>query len=337
MRISGRNSGQGADGVVVEELGRRVGAVGALVEHLAGDVRPEAVGEVAAGVEGHAEHPLVAERAAQRDQSSSLRSLTCFRRPSQGRRLDAVGEHRPEGDEVGVDARVRLHVGVRGAEERFGMVGGQRFDGVDVLAAGVEAVADRALGVLVAEPGAHGEQHRRRGVVLAGDELQRGALVGELVADGVGDPGLDGADHVEGRRYAVLAARASKEGAAKDVACVMAGSCVASSECVSGRPAGFLGAAPRWSVPPLCASHGPPEMLPGAGVTVSRGTVATSPSPQRVIVVASCADRPSSTALTPSAPPVARPQMAGRPTNTARAPSASAVRTSEPDRIPPSA
>ena len=31
------------------------------MEHLAGDVRPEAVGEVAAGVQRHAEQPLVAE------------------------------------------------------------------------------------------------------------------------------------------------------------------------------------------------------------------------------------------------------------------------------------
>jgi hypothetical protein len=54
------------DLVVVEQTGRRVGAVGALVEHLAGDVGPEPMGEVTAGVQGHAEHPLVAELVAQR-------------------------------------------------------------------------------------------------------------------------------------------------------------------------------------------------------------------------------------------------------------------------------
>ena len=59
-------AGGGAQRVVVEQAGRRVGAVAALVEHLAGDVRAEAVGEVAARVQGHAEHPLVAELAAQR-------------------------------------------------------------------------------------------------------------------------------------------------------------------------------------------------------------------------------------------------------------------------------
>ena len=36
------------------------------MEHLAADVRAEAVGEVAAGVQRHAEHPLVAELVAQR-------------------------------------------------------------------------------------------------------------------------------------------------------------------------------------------------------------------------------------------------------------------------------
>ena len=53
-----------------------------------------------------------------------------------------MGQDRPEGDEVGVDAGVRLDVGVRRAEQLAGVLGGERLDGVDVLAAGVEAVAD---------------------------------------------------------------------------------------------------------------------------------------------------------------------------------------------------
>lgn len=40
-------AGGGAQGFVVDEAGLRIGAVAALVEHLAGDVRAEAVGEVA--------------------------------------------------------------------------------------------------------------------------------------------------------------------------------------------------------------------------------------------------------------------------------------------------
>ena len=47
--------------VVVDQLGLRVGAVRALVEHLARDVGPEAVSEVAARVQRHAERALVAE------------------------------------------------------------------------------------------------------------------------------------------------------------------------------------------------------------------------------------------------------------------------------------
>ena len=57
---------RGAYRVVVEQLGLGVSAVGALMEHLAGDVRPEAVGEVAAGVQRHAERSLVAELVPQR-------------------------------------------------------------------------------------------------------------------------------------------------------------------------------------------------------------------------------------------------------------------------------
>ena len=113
------------------------------------------------------------------------------------RRLDPVGEDRPERDEVGVDARVRLHVGVIGPEQRLGVVHGQLLDLVDVLAAGVEAVPDGALGVLVAEPVAHGQQDRRRRVVLAGDQLQLAALVPELALDELSDGRLAAGDDVE--------------------------------------------------------------------------------------------------------------------------------------------
>ena len=199
MRMSGRNSArQRGDLVVVEQPGLGIGAVGPLLEHLAGDVRAEAVGQVPTGVEGHAEHPLVAEREAQARPVVVAEVVDVLRSGvGERRRLDPVGEHGPEGDEVGVDAGVRLDVGVGRAEEGFGVVGGELLDGVDVLAPGVEAVADRALGVLVGQPRAHREQHRRRGVVLAGDELQRAALVGQLGADGPGDRRLDGADDLQ--------------------------------------------------------------------------------------------------------------------------------------------
>ena len=184
--------------VVVEQPGGRVGAVARLLEHLAADVRPEAVREVAAGVERHAEQPLVAELLAQllpgllvevvdRAEAGLL----------QRRELDALGERGPEGDQVGVDAGVRLHVRVLRAEQLLGVLGGQRLDGVDVAAACVEAAADGALGVLVRQPAAHREQHRRRGVVLAGDELQRRALIRQLLLHRGGDARLDRGDGVE--------------------------------------------------------------------------------------------------------------------------------------------
>ena len=70
-------------------------------------------------------------------------------------------------------------------------------------------------------------------------------------------------------------------------------------------------------------AHGPVRSVTRGhrtGVTVSRGTERTSGRPHRVIVCASWAESPASTRDTPSAPPVASPQMAGRPTNTAVAP-----------------
>ena len=88
-------------------------------------------------------------------------------------------------------------VGVRRAEQFAGVLGGDRLDGVDVLARGVEPVADGALGVLVGEPGAHGQQYRRRRVVLAGDELERIPLVGKLFAGRGGDARFDGLDDLQ--------------------------------------------------------------------------------------------------------------------------------------------
>ena len=208
----------------------------------------------------HAEHPLVAERAAQRRPVGVGEVVDVLGAGLlQRRQLDPLGEDRPEGDQVGVDARVRLHVGVRGAEQLAGVLGGERLDGVDVLAAGVEAVPDGALGVLVAEPVAHGEQHGGAGVVLAGDQLERLALVGELLADRVGDPRLDGADHLQRAAVGVrgrggvegrwVTARGGRSGHGGLLAGVVN----------RGRPGARQGGAGPLpgGCPPLCASHGP--------------------------------------------------------------------------------
>jgi hypothetical protein len=185
--------------VVVDELALGVGAVGALVEHLAGDVRPETVRQVTTGVQGHAERPLVAELVPQ-GLPLLLGQVVDALDAHLGElgQLDAVRQDRPEGDEVRVDPGVGLRVGVVGPKQLPGVLGRDGLDGVDVLAGGVEAVPHGALGVLVAEPAAHGEQHGRGGVVLRRDQLQRAPLVGQLLPGGVGDPRFDLLDHRQG-------------------------------------------------------------------------------------------------------------------------------------------
>ena len=154
--------------------------------------------QVPAGVERHADHPLVTEGAPQR---RPILVGEIVHLPNAGGRergrLDALREHGPERHQVGVDARVRLDVRVRCAEQRAGVFGGELLDGVDVPATRVEAVTDRPLRVLVAQPGAHRQQHGGRGVVLAGDQLQGLALIGELLPHRCRDVGLDGSNHLE--------------------------------------------------------------------------------------------------------------------------------------------
>ena len=84
---------------------------------------------------------------------------------------------------VGLRTRVRLHVGVLGAEQRLQPVDGQLLDDVDVLAAAVVPPAGVALGVLVGQHRALGLHDGHRREVLAGDHLQRGLLPGQLGGD----------------------------------------------------------------------------------------------------------------------------------------------------------
>ena len=158
------------------------------------------MGEVAARVQRHAEQPLVAQLAAQLLPVRFGEVVDVLDAVFGERgRLDAGGQDRPVRNEVGVDARVRLHVGVGRAEQLAGVLGGHGFDGVDVLAAGVEPVPDGALRVLVGQPAAHGEQRRRGRVILAGDQLERITLVGKLFARRRRDARLDGLDDLQYR------------------------------------------------------------------------------------------------------------------------------------------
>ena len=51
--------------------------------------------------------------------------------------------------------------------------------------------------VTSSQPGAHRREHRKAGVILGSDQFQGGALVGQLVADRLADPGLDLPNHVQ--------------------------------------------------------------------------------------------------------------------------------------------
>ena len=94
---------------------------------------------------------------------------------SNGRQVDG---------QVGLAARVRLHVGVLGAEQLLGPVAGQVFDDVDVLAAAVIAPAGIALGVFVRQHAADRLHHGGAGVVLAGDHFQAVGLALDLAGHG---------------------------------------------------------------------------------------------------------------------------------------------------------
>jgi len=89
------------------------------LEDLGPDVVPVAVGQVPAGVVAEAKEPLIAAAA-----PYLVPLLDAHRRRVQGRRarqrrdLHAGGDHRPEGDEVGVGAAVGLHVGCSAPKRR---------------------------------------------------------------------------------------------------------------------------------------------------------------------------------------------------------------------------
>ena len=142
--------------VVVDELVFFANAVGDDVEHLAGEVDGRAVRQVAPVSELHA-HKGVA-----RDEEREVRSR------------------------VRLGPRVRLHVRVLGPEELLGSLDGEVLGDIDELAAAVVAAAGVPLGVLVAQRSAQRGEHRGRGEVLRGYELDLGVLPVDLVQNGRG-------------------------------------------------------------------------------------------------------------------------------------------------------
>ena len=120
------------------------------------------MGEMPTGVESHAHHALGVQLVTQLVPAHGIEVVHVTHSSLvEERLLHSVGKNGPVGHQVGVDPRMRLDVGVLGAEERFGVVGSQRLDPVDHLTSGIETMPGDALGVLVGQPVTHGEQHPR--------------------------------------------------------------------------------------------------------------------------------------------------------------------------------
>jgi hypothetical protein len=92
---------------------------------------------------------------------------------------------------VGLRARMRLHVGVVGAEQLLAALDRQPLGHIHVLATAVVALARIALGVLVGEHRTLRFQHARTGVVLGGNQLDVVFLTPALVRDGLGQFGVE--------------------------------------------------------------------------------------------------------------------------------------------------
>ncbi len=142
--------------------------VGHGAEELARQVHGRAVGEVPAMRERHAE-----ERVA---------------------RLEDREVHRL----VRLRSRMRLHVGVLGAEEPLHALESERLGHVDELAPAVIALARITLGVLVREHRALGLEHGLAHVVLRGDELEVVFLARALAGDRLPQLRVDRGDAAAG-------------------------------------------------------------------------------------------------------------------------------------------
>ncbi|OIQ80473.1 hypothetical protein GALL_377760 [mine drainage metagenome] len=127
--------------IVVDGFGFRMQAVSHGVEHLAGEIDRCAMGQVAAVRQAHAQNSV------------------------------AGFQHRQVHRGIGLGTRVRLHVGVFGAEQCLGTVDRQLLGDIDVFAAAVITFARVAFGVFVGQDRTLRFHHGRTGVVFGGDQL----------------------------------------------------------------------------------------------------------------------------------------------------------------------
>ena len=146
--------------LVVDPLIVFANAVRDDVVQLAGEVERVAVREVSAVRQVHPQHRVA--------------------------RLHAGEVHR----HVGLRARVRLHVGVFGAEQLLGSRDCERLGDVNELAAAVVAATRVAFGVLVRHHRSGGFENRPAHEVLRGDELEPVGLTMGFVLDGGGNLGI---------------------------------------------------------------------------------------------------------------------------------------------------
>ena len=137
------------DGVVVDTL-ILAQAIRMEVVQLAREVRRRTMRKVAAIVEAHAKHDIA--------------------------RLDSCEICR----QIGISARVGLHIGELGTEQFLRSIACEVFDDIDLLAAAVIALARIAFRIFIGEHAAHSLHDGRTGEILRCDKLDGIALAIEL-------------------------------------------------------------------------------------------------------------------------------------------------------------
>ena len=75
------------------------------------------------------------------------------------------------------------------SEKFSGLFAGVILDVINIVATGIETGMRIAFRIFVGEQVAHRELRRQRAIILAGDQLEIGPLVGQFLHDGAGERG----------------------------------------------------------------------------------------------------------------------------------------------------
>ena len=94
-----------------------------------------------------------------------------------------MDQNRPEGHEIGVGARMGLHIGVVRAEKPLCLLDGLALDCIDIIAAGVKTVVDISFAIFVREQISHRELDGQRAEIFRGDQFEIGTLVSQFLDD----------------------------------------------------------------------------------------------------------------------------------------------------------